>query len=41
MLDVGQTARVREEFATNSEYALILDLRTDRFDPASLDRNLI
>ena len=33
-------ARIREEFASLSEYALVLHLREDGFDPSTLDDNL-
>jgi hypothetical protein len=33
----GSTIRIREEFAKDSSYALILDVREDDFDPASAD----
>jgi hypothetical protein len=36
----GGTVQVRDEFAVGSPYALVLDLRDDEFDPASLDSNL-
>ncbi len=39
-LDPGGRGRIREEFAPTSEYALILDLREDTFDPATADGNL-
>ena len=35
----GQRAHIRDEFAT-SEYALVIELRDDSFDPASADGNL-
>jgi hypothetical protein len=34
----GESVRIREEFAPNSPYALLLDVRADGFDPASTDR---
>lgn len=34
----GESVRIREEFAPNSPYALLLDVRADGFDPASADR---
>jgi hypothetical protein len=40
-LAAGSRARVLEEFAPASEYALILDVREDSFDPASPDGNLV
>ncbi len=33
----GSTIRIREEFAPDSPYALVLDLREDGFDPAAAD----
>jgi hypothetical protein len=36
----GSEALIKEEFAANSPYALVLDLREDGFDPASPDPNL-
>jgi hypothetical protein len=33
----GSTVRIREEFATDGPYALVLDLREDGFDPAAAD----
>jgi hypothetical protein len=33
----GSTIRIREEFALDSPYALVLDLRDDGFDPAAAD----
>lgn len=33
----GSTIRIREEFAPDSPYALVLDLREDGFDPAAPD----
>jgi hypothetical protein len=33
----GSSIRIHEEFAANSPYALVLDLREDGFDPASAD----
>jgi hypothetical protein len=40
-LEPGGVARIRDEFALGSEYALVLDLRSARFDPASADGNLV
>ena len=40
-LHLGGRARIREEFSTTSEYALVLELRDDNFDPASADGNLV
>lgn len=34
----GEEIRIREEFATDSPYSLVLDVRADGFDPASTDR---
>jgi|SRR5712671_52329 len=34
----GSVVRLREEFAADSPYALVLDVRADGFDPASADR---
>jgi hypothetical protein len=34
----GETVRIREEFAPNSPFSLLLDVRPDGFDPASADR---
>jgi hypothetical protein len=34
---VGSTVRIQEEFAADSPYALVLDLREDGFDPAAAD----
>ncbi len=34
----GEPVRIREEFAANSPYTLLLDVRADGFDPASADR---
>jgi hypothetical protein len=33
----GSVIRIREEFARDSPYALVLDVREDGFDPASAD----
>ena len=33
----GSTVRIQEEFATDSPYALVLDVREDGFDPAAAD----
>ena len=33
----GSKVRIREEFAPDSRYALLLDVRADGFDPASAD----
>lgn len=35
----GSPIRIREEFAPDSRYALLLDVRPDGFDPASADRD--
>lgn len=34
----GERLRIRDEFAADSPYALLLDVRADGFDPASVDR---
>ncbi|HEY0528473.1 MAG TPA: hypothetical protein VGD02_06565 [Gemmatimonadaceae bacterium] len=34
----GEEVRIRSEFAPNSPYTLLLDIRPDGFDPASADR---
>ena len=34
------SARIRDEFTTSADYTLILHLREDGFDPASMDGNL-
>ena len=34
----GDEVRIRSEFASNSPYTLVLDIRPDGFDPASADR---
>jgi hypothetical protein len=34
------TSRIREEFAADSTYTLVLELRADTFDPSSSDENL-
>jgi hypothetical protein len=34
----GSPIRIREEFAPDSPYTLLLDVRADGFDPASADR---
>jgi hypothetical protein len=33
----GEPIRIREEYAPNSPYSLLLDVRADGFDPASAD----
>ena len=35
--EAGSKVRIREEFAPDSRYALLLDVRADGFDPASAD----
>jgi hypothetical protein len=40
-LQPGSEVRIREEFAPSAEYALVLDLRDDSFDPSSMDGNLV
>jgi hypothetical protein len=37
----GCMFRIQEEFATDSPYALVLDVREDGFDPASADHQLL
>jgi len=34
----GSQVRIREEYSTDSPYALVLDVRADGFDPAFADR---
>lgn len=34
---VGKSVRVQEEFAPNSPYGLVLNIRDNDFDPASAD----
>lgn len=34
----GERIRIREEYAADSPYSLVLDVRADGFDPASADR---
>ncbi len=34
----GELVRIRKEFAADSPYTLVLDVRADGFDPASVDR---
>lgn len=36
----GQRIRIREDFATNSPYSLVLEVREDGFDPATGDSGL-
>jgi len=36
----GSAVRIREEFAKDSPYGLLLDVREDGFDPASADPSL-
>jgi hypothetical protein len=36
----GSSVRIREEFAADSPYSLVLDVREDGFDPASADTAL-
>ena len=36
----GSLIRIREEFASDSPYTLLLDVRDDAFDPASLDPDI-
>ena len=37
MAQTGDSIRIQEEFAANSPYALILEVREDDFDPAQAD----
>jgi len=37
----GSTLRILEEFASDSPYALVLDVREDGFDPAAADPQLL
>jgi hypothetical protein len=34
----GERLKIREDYAANSPYGLVLDVRADGFDPASTDR---
>ena len=34
----GTPIRIRDEYAPESRYTLVLDVRADKFDPASTDR---
>ncbi|MDB4981104.1 MAG: hypothetical protein JWM82_1856 [Myxococcales bacterium] len=36
-LQPGNEVRIKEEFAPSADYALVLELRDDGFDPASMD----
>jgi hypothetical protein len=36
----GSLIRIREEFASDSAYTIVLDVRDDAFDPASLDPDI-
>jgi len=36
-LKPGENARLRDEFAPDAAYALVLNMRPDDFDPASAD----
>jgi hypothetical protein len=36
--EAGSAIRIREDFAPESPYTLVLDVRADGFDPASTDR---
>ena len=36
--EAGSSIEIREEFAPNSPYSLVLDVRPDGFDPAAADR---
>lgn len=37
----GASVRIGDEFAPGASYQLVLELRNDDFDPASLDSNLV
>jgi hypothetical protein len=37
---MGETIRIQDEFAANSPYALVLEIREDGFDPAEADPTL-
>ncbi len=39
-LEPGNTTRIRDEFASDCHYGLVLELRSDAFDPASADIGL-
>lgn len=39
-MQLGTRARIADEFASGTPYAVILELRDDDFDPSSLDPNL-
>jgi len=39
-LQPGDRIRIREEYASTSQYALVLHLREESFDPSSLDPSL-
>jgi len=36
----GAVVRIREEYAVDGDYALVLEFRDDDFDPASTDPGL-
>jgi len=40
VLQPGDRVRIREKYSATSEYGLVLVLREDGFDPASLDESL-
>jgi hypothetical protein len=40
MAQPGETIRIRDEFAANSPYVLIMEVRSDDFDPAQADPTL-
>ena len=40
-LQPGGTAQIRDQFAANSKYSLVLSMHEDGFDAASLDANLV
>lgn len=40
-IEPGSDIRIRDEFAPGAEYTLVLEVRTDDFDPASGDPSLM
>ena len=36
----GESCRIREEYARNSKFTLVLSMHVDDFDPASLDAGI-
>jgi hypothetical protein len=36
----GDVVRIREQYALNAEYAIVLTVKPDGFDPATLDPQL-